>query len=58
MMAALKSHKHSDRREPTEVPAQDRKACYAHDLPDDLADAVENARMDSKFNYLNTLLAK
>jgi hypothetical protein len=40
------------------VPPQDRIACRAQELPSDLADSVENARMDPQFNYLNALLPK
>jgi len=33
-----------------------RKAFFAHELPDETIEAIKNAKMDPKYNYLNDLL--
>ena len=44
--------------EPIIITGQDVQAYRAHELPDDLADAIENAHMDPYFDYLNALITK
>lgn len=59
MTAALKARRQqTEHDEPVTVIGQDVRACRAHEVPDDLADAIENARMDPCFDYLNALIAK
>jgi hypothetical protein len=57
-MMALKARKQTEHDDRVEVTARDVRACRAHELPDDLADAIENARMEPRFDYLNALIAK
>jgi hypothetical protein len=58
MTAALEAFKQLKHDEPVEVIARDVQVYRAHELPDDLADAIENARMEPCFDQLNTLVAK
>jgi hypothetical protein len=58
MTAALKARKQTAYDDRVEVIARDVRACRAHELPDDLAEAVKNARMDPCFDDLNALIAK
>jgi hypothetical protein len=40
------------------VTTSDRVACKIEDLPEELAEAISNAKMDPKFNYLNELIKR
>ncbi len=58
MTAALKARRQNEHDEPVTVIGRDVHSCHAHEVPDDLAVAIENARMDPCFDYLNALIAK
>lgn len=58
MTAALEARKQTEHDDRVEVIARDVQACRAHELPDDLANAIENARMNPCFDHLNALTAE
>ncbi len=56
--AALKTRAQSEHHDAIEVIGRDVRAYRAHEVPEDLAVAIENARMDPCFDYLNARIGK
>jgi hypothetical protein len=52
MTAVLKTRRQTEHDERVEVIAQDVRACHAHELPDDLADATAGQWVKRNGHYL------
>jgi hypothetical protein len=57
-MTAARARKQNEHDDRVRVIARDVQACRAHELPDDIAEHFENARIDPKFDYSNSSIAK